>query len=681
MASDGEVLISVNLQVDEAQKQLDAFAKKGAKAQVDLGLKSTELEQARAELEKLQQTYDELQTKVNGMQMIKNGKVVRNATYDEDVIKQFAEVGDKLGLQKTKVDGLQEEYDKLNGTIKECENAMRELQKFIDENDKGDGGEEESGEGTEKATSGIGKMLTSMLKRVFVFSVITSGLRAVRSAMQQLLMSNTELQTSFRELKGNLLTLAQPIISVLIPAINMAVQALSALIQTIGSVVFSIFGLSWAGVAKNAEKMSKSMKSTAGSAKQIRSLMGIDEINRLDDNSGGGGGASSPIFGAGGNFDFGKMFTGILDGITGVIEKIATFLTSNSLMGWADIGQAIYGRIRDSIVWVLDMLKQRVPVFMASLGKLTAGLITSIGGLIFGFLRGMWEDITAWLEPYTIMAGGNWIGGLFIGILDGMANIFTWIKENVFQPFIDAFCKWFKIESPSKVMEELGQYLVEGLKNGVKGIWDSIKQYFLNIYEGIKTIMGNAWQNMKDGALGAWNRIKEIFSNVKQYFKDTFSQAWEGIKAVFSGEKTAQIASAIGDAIRRLLNGFINGVNNVISVPFTTLRNAFNNLRNVSILGASPFSWLPYISIPRIPQLAQGTVVPPNRQFLAMLGDNKTETEVVSPLSTMKEALAEALAESSQHITVNIDGRQLFDIVVGQNNAEVRRTGQTPLMV
>jgi hypothetical protein len=47
-----------------------------------------------------------------------------------------------------------------------------------------------------------------------------------------------------------------------------------------------------------------------------------------------------------------------------------------------------------------------------------------------------------------------------------------------------------------------------------------------------------------------------------------------------------------------------------------------------------------------LPGLATGTVVPPNREFLAVLGDNKTETEVVSPLSTMKQAVLEALRES-----------------------------------
>ena len=64
-------------------------------------------------------------------------------------------------------------------------------------------------------------------------------------------------------------------------------------------------------------------------------------------------------------------------------------------------------------------------------------------------------------------------------------------------------------------------------------------------------------------------------------------------------------------------------------------------------IGGRSFSLsLPEVDIPRIPYLAQGTVIPANYgNFLAMLGDNQREAEVVSPLSTMKQALTEALAE------------------------------------
>jgi hypothetical protein len=46
-----------------------------------------------------------------------------------------------------------------------------------------------------------------------------------------------------------------------------------------------------------------------------------------------------------------------------------------------------------------------------------------------------------------------------------------------------------------------------------------------------------------------------------------------------------------------------------------------------------------------IPRLAQGTVVPPNKEFMAVLGDNTKEHEIVSPISTMKQAFMEAMVE------------------------------------
>ena len=68
-----------------------------------------------------------------------------------------------------------------------------------------------------------------------------------------------------------------------------------------------------------------------------------------------------------------------------------------------------------------------------------------------------------------------------------------------------------------------------------------------------------------------------------------------------------------------------------------------------------------------VPKLATGTVVPPNREFMAVLGDNKREPEIVSPLSTMKQAVAEVLAQANIgggfngriEVPVIIDGREV----------------------
>ena len=87
---------------------------------------------------------------------------------------------------------------------------------------------------------------------------------------------------------------------------------------------------------------------------------------------------------------------------------------------------------------------------------------------------------------------------------------------------------------------------------------------------------------------------------------------------------------------------------------------------------------------PKIPRLATGTVVPANYgEFTAVLGDNKRDPEIVSPIPAMKQAFLEALAESgitggrtdSGDIIVQIDGREVFRAVKRENDAQKRRHG------
>lgn len=91
-----------------------------------------------------------------------------------------------------------------------------------------------------------------------------------------------------------------------------------------------------------------------------------------------------------------------------------------------------------------------------------------------------------------------------------------------------------------------------------------------------------------------------------------------------------------------------------------------------------------YSSIPyKVPRLATGTVVPPRAgEFAAILGDNNRETEVVSPLSTMKQALKEALMESGFagvqrdiNIELVLDGQRFARAVYKANNQETQRVG------
>ena len=67
-----------------------------------------------------------------------------------------------------------------------------------------------------------------------------------------------------------------------------------------------------------------------------------------------------------------------------------------------------------------------------------------------------------------------------------------------------------------------------------------------------------------------------------------------------------------------------------------------------------------------LPHLAQGAVIPPNREFLAVLGDQKHGTNIEAPLDTIKQAVAEVLAQVNVggsggriEVPVIIDGREV----------------------
>lgn len=184
-----------------------------------------------------------------------------------------------------------------------------------------------------------------------------------------------------------------------------------------------------------------------------------------------------------------------------------------------------------------------------------------------------------------------------------------------------------------------------------------------------------------------WDGIKGVFAGVSQWFEDTFGNAWKKVKGIFSDKNgISSIKKSVEEVFKNTLNDFISGINDIIANPFDALNSAFNSIRGVEFFGAKVFEWLPVITVPQIPKLATGTVVPANYgEFLAVLGDNKREAEVVSPISAMKQAMSEVLAEfggagnGDITLTVNLDGREIYRSVVEQNERQRKRTGKSPL--
>lgn len=96
------------------------------------------------------------------------------------------------------------------------------------------------------------------------------------------------------------------------------------------------------------------------------------------------------------------------------------------------------------------------------------------------------------------------------------------------------------------------------------------------------------------------------------------------------------------------------------------------------LTGAGTRSLLRQAELPQIPRLAKGAVLPANRPFLAVLGDQTQGTNVEAPLETIRQAVSDAMAEcAAQDISINFTGdlAQLGRVLKPVIDAENRRVG------
>lgn len=239
--------------------------------------------------------------------------------------------------------------------------------------------------------------------------------------------------------------------------------------------------------------------------------------------------------------------------------------------------------------------------------------------------------------------------------------------------------------------------------------WDSIKEFFGNIFDWI----GEKTRSFAEGFVNKWNSLTEKVSNiviilsdsikekvvfivskfkslinwVKTDFVNGWREAWNNVKNIFKNvfEALVGIAKVPINGVIGLINGMIRGIIAGVNAAIGVL-----NKMKIKVPGWVPGiggnTWgfsIPTMTAPQIPYLAKGTVVPRNAgEFAAILGDNKRETEVVSPLSTMKQAMMEALKESGnsgsgspQYIVLNIDGNEFIRWLRDQNGQYRNRTG------
>lgn len=644
------------------------------------------------------------------------------------------------------IDKLNEKLNKTGDKISDAKTQAVELSRQIVGRSKG-AGLRNATEAAADSMKVFGQRVKSVVRSALVFTVITQALTKVRDWAKNVVMVNSDARESIAQLKGALLTLAQPLVSVIVPAFTLLVKVITAVVLQITRLVALISGKSVKATADSAKALNKqtnALKGTGNAAKKAAGqLAAFDEINQIStdtaDNAGGGASADAitPDFSY--MDEINDKLKKIADAVMLIAAGLALWKLGSSFPGTlgkiltklGGILIAVGGLIilweslsdawNDGVNWknLLGSLAGAAALaggLALAFGKVGAGigLVVSGAALLVAALHDMMEDGMN-LENTLMSVAGLMIGGLGIAVLTGswiplliaaiasllvaVVNAYGDTEQFVdgIKTMLDGFVAFFAGIFTGDIDRAIGgiEKIFKGLQNVLFSIVDALKNMFLSfldwldektggklhgIIEFIKSSVTGAFTFIKVFIGNSMAAIKKIFTGIVKFLSGAFTsdwdKAWEGIKDIFDGISTAikgTWASAI-NAIIRALNWLIDKANKIsFTVPGW-----------VPGLGGKHIGVnIPKINELQIPKLAQGAVIPPNREFMAVLGDQKHGTNIEAPLDTIKQAVAEVLGQGSDRpitIIVQMDGKEMFRQMVRENNSQVRMNGKSPLL-
>lgn len=270
---------------------------------------------------------------------------------------------------------------------------------------------------------------------------------------------------------------------------------------------------------------------------------------------------------------------------------------------------------------------------------------------------GVWDDFCAAVQDGDILkaiaaAGKGLVDGIAKGIGEGFGTAVDWVADNLVAPIVEGFKSLFGIHSPSTVTEEWGGYLIAGLENGLSNAMSKIT----TVWETLKTNITTVWDNTKLAVLTS-----------ATLFQESFVKIFDGVKTALKGpaQGILNVAGGIANGIIKALNAGITAINKFIGkIEFPDW---LSKIPGVSFLAGKKVDFgLKTLNTISVPKLAQGAVIPPNREFMAVLGDQSHGTNIEAPLDTIKQAVAEVMANNNNAEVIRLL-QQLIGVVESKN--------------
>lgn len=617
--ADGSVIIKADIDDKQAQKELNALEKKIEALQEKLNNKKSARDTLFNQANNLGAQLDEAKAKL--AQMKGGGEF-----FTSDAIKQQEAA---VASMEKEWNAMNDKLDKQNAAIREGEAELDRMKAKAGELGKQLGNTGKNAgkiqEGLDKASKGMEaftKRVKMLAKRALVFTIIARALAALRDWLADVVAVNGEARDAIAQLKGALLTLAQPLVQIIIPAFTALVKVLATVVSFIANIVSALFGTTAkesANAAKSLNDQKNAYKGVGGAAKSAsKQLASFDEINKLNGESGGAASAILPDFSQIGKLDF-------LDKITDRLEKIGQDIANIFRNVKAFIGSVFsgdWGAALDSIADFVNHARELLADILDAVSDIFGDIIDTIiekcglAGTPVGNMMAGIKDI--------VQGGLGLISSILTGDLEKMKQSVIQMLTGV-KTFVFGILDWFKMGLTS-----LLDWLDKKTNGRFHEIIELAKTYVNDVIEGVKQIFGG---------------FIEFLTGV---FTLDWGKAWEGIKEIFRG-----ICNTIVSVFEAAVNLIIKGINWLIS-KINTIQIKIPDWLGGGSFG---FNFRPITEL-QIPRLAKGAVIPPNREFMAVLGDQKQGTNIEAPADLIRQIVREEInnASGGEEITIKFTG-------------------------
>lgn len=395
----------------------------------------------------------------------------------------------------------------------------------------------------------------------------------------------------------------------------------------------------------------------------------------------------------------GKIGIGLFDSFNKVFSDIWNVAVFPILQNFLTVGLPLITDFGTQVWNTLGVLFDNIKEIFDTLWN-------GVAQPVLNALKTLWCDTWQSISDFW----NEWGQPIFDGINEGITttkNVFLNLWETVLKPVFDklmdvADSVWTEHLKPllDEFLDFVGTLITSVLSIYNKAIapvvnWlvSILGPIVSSVLGKIIKIVGNVISNIIDAVKNIISALKGVVLFITGVFTGDWKKAWQGVKKIFKGVWDALVD--IAKTPINLIIGLINGLTGAVEDALNWIIDGINELSFTTPdwlpgdLGGQTFGFdLSQIDIPEIPKLAQGSVIPPNSEFLAVLGDQKRGTNIEAPLDTITQAVLQALvsyggAGGNQKISVTIpltlNGRTITQIVIDDINDYIKRNGRSPI--